>query len=127
MYVVRRPFRDAIGMVLAGSIIEPASIKRFKHRLQEGHIVEVTEQNFDEYASFFKQRYGVDITLPVPDVSIDVPDVKVDTPDVKIDIPDVKIDVPDVKPVASTVKPVVKTQAKASTAKTTSVKKAVSK
>ena len=61
MFVVKRTFRDASGMIPAGSIIEPAGIKRFKHRLLEGHIVEVTEQNFDKYADFFKQRYGIDL------------------------------------------------------------------
>lgn len=63
MFVVKRTFRDASGMIPAGSIVEPAGIKRFKHRLLEGHIVEVNEQNFDKYADFFKQRYGID--LPV--------------------------------------------------------------
>jgi hypothetical protein len=37
-------------------------IKRFRFRLQEGHIVEVTEQNFEQYATLFEQRYG--ITIP---------------------------------------------------------------
>lgn len=63
MFVVKRTFRDASGMIPAGSIVEPAGIKRFKHRLLEGHIVEVNEQNFDKYADFFKQRYGVDLSL----------------------------------------------------------------
>ena len=61
MFVVKRTFRDASGMIPAGSIAEPAGIKRFKHRLLEGHIVEVNEQNFDKYADFFKQRYGIDL------------------------------------------------------------------
>ena len=39
MFVVKRTFRDASGMIPAGSIVEPAGIKRFKHRLLEGHIV----------------------------------------------------------------------------------------
>ena len=63
MFVVKRTFRDASGMIPAGSIIEPAGIKRFKHRLLEGHIVEVNEQNFDKYADFFKQRYGIDLPM----------------------------------------------------------------
>ena len=61
MFVVKRTFRDASGMIPAGSIVEPAGIKRFKHRLLEGHIVEVNEQNFDKYADFFKQRYGINL------------------------------------------------------------------
>lgn len=63
MFVVKRAFRDATGMIPAGSIVEPAGIKRFKHRLLEGHIVEVNEHNFDRYAEFFKKRHGID--LPV--------------------------------------------------------------
>ena len=63
MFVVKRAFRDASGMIPAGSIVEPAGIKRFKHRLLEGHIVEVNEQNFDKYADFFKQRYGIDLPM----------------------------------------------------------------
>lgn len=59
MYVVRRPFRDATGMKPAGSIVEPAGVKRFERRLSDGHIVEVTEHNFDKYAEFFKQRFGI--------------------------------------------------------------------
>lgn len=66
MFVVKRPFRDAAGMVTAGSIVEPAGIKRFKHRVLEGHIVEVTEHNFDRYADFFKRRYGVDLPSVKP-------------------------------------------------------------
>ena len=61
MFVVKRPFRDVAGMVSAGSIVEPAGIKRFKHRVLEGHIVEVNEHNFARYADFFKKRYGVDL------------------------------------------------------------------
>lgn len=64
MFVVKRAFRDTFGMIPAGSVVEPAGIKRFKHRLSEGHIVEVNEQNFDQYAWFFKQRYGISIQLP---------------------------------------------------------------
>lgn len=74
MFVVKRPFRDAEGMVPAGSIVEPAGIKRFKHRVLEGHIVEVNEQNFERYADFFKQRYGVDL----PPIKPTVPEKKVE-------------------------------------------------
>ena len=69
MFVVRRPFRDASGMVAAGSVIEPADIKRFKRRMFDGHIVTVTEHNYDMYASFFKQKYGVDLPAIEPAAS----------------------------------------------------------
>lgn len=61
MFVVRRSFRGPRGPISAGSIIEPADIKNFRYRLQEKHIIEVTEQNFNSYRVFFKQRFGVDI------------------------------------------------------------------
>lgn len=61
-FICRRTFRDAKGPVSTGSVINPVEIKRFRFRLQEGHIVEVTEQNFEQYATLFEQRYG--ITIP---------------------------------------------------------------
>lgn len=60
-FICKRAFRDAKGPIPAGSIIDPAEIKRFRFRLQERHIVEVTEHNFEEYATFFKQRYNIEI------------------------------------------------------------------
>lgn len=82
MFVVKRTFRDASGMIPAGSIVEPAGIKRFKHRLLEGHIVEVNEQNFDKYVDFFKQRYGIDLpAIKQPEVKQEkVEQPKVSTP-----------------------------------------------
>lgn len=93
MYVVKRPFRDAEGMVPAGSIVEPAGIKRFKHRVLEGHIVEVNEQNFERYADFFKQRYGVDLPSIKPTapekqsepVAAVKPEVKAEKPVAKVE------------------------------------------
>ena len=61
MFVVRRSFRGPRGPISAGSIVEPVDIRNFKYRLQAKHIVEVTEQNFNSYRVFFKQRFGVDI------------------------------------------------------------------
>ena len=61
-FICRRAFRDAKSPVSTGSVIDPVEIKRFRFRLQEGHIVEVTEQNFEQYATLFEQRYG--ITIP---------------------------------------------------------------
>lgn len=60
-FICKRAFRDVKGPIPTGSITDPVEIKRFRFRLQEGHIVEVTEQNFEKYASFFKQRFGIDI------------------------------------------------------------------
>ena len=56
-------------MVL-GSIVEPSTIKRFKSRLADGHIIEVTEQNFDKWRYVFKERYGVTLS-PVETVPVE--------------------------------------------------------
>jgi len=65
MYVVRRTFRNYGQMMAPGSVVEPGTIKRFKSRLNDGHIVEVTEQTFDKWDKYFKQRIGVAIQKPV--------------------------------------------------------------
>lgn len=64
MYVVRRAFRNYGQMMVPGSVVEPGSIKRFKSRLNDGHIVEVTEQNFDKWDKYFRERIGVPIQKP---------------------------------------------------------------
>ena len=64
MYVVRRTFRNYGQMMAPGSIVEPDAIKRFKSRLNDGHIVEVTEHDFDKWQKYFKERIGVAIARP---------------------------------------------------------------
>ena len=64
MYVVRRAFRNYGQMVAPGSVVEPGVIKRFKSRVAEGRIVEVTEHNFDKWRDYFKVRMNVDIATP---------------------------------------------------------------
>ena len=64
MYVVRRSFRNYGQMMIPGSTVEPGSIKRFKSRLNDGHIVEVSEQNFDKWDNYFRERIGTPIMLP---------------------------------------------------------------
>lgn len=75
MFVVRRSFRNYGQMMVPGSVVEPGSIKRFKSRLNDGHIVEVSEQNFDKWGKYFKERIGVAIQLPKAKEP-EVPDVK---------------------------------------------------
>lgn len=48
-------------MMAPGSVVEPGTIKRFKSRLNDGHIVEVSEQNFDKWDKYFRERIGVTI------------------------------------------------------------------
>lgn len=61
MYVVRRPFRGPYGPMVVGSIVEPTDLRDFNYRLREKHIVEITEQNYEKYKYFFKQRFGIDL------------------------------------------------------------------
>lgn len=65
MYVVRRPFRNLGVMLEPGSVVEPASIKRFKTRLKDRYIVEVTQDNFKSWQEYFKGRHKIDIKEPV--------------------------------------------------------------
>ena len=64
MYVVRRSFRNYGQMMAPGSIVEPEAVKRFKARLNDGHIVEVNEHDFPKWQKYFKERIGVELTLP---------------------------------------------------------------
>lgn len=64
MYLVRRSFRNYGQMMVPGSVVEPGSIKRFKSRLNDGKIVEVTEHNFGKWEEWFRVRAGVQIHLP---------------------------------------------------------------
>ena len=63
MYVVRRAFRNYGQMMAPGSVVEPAAIKRFKSRLNDGHIVDVNEHDFDKWQKYFKERIGVEIQM----------------------------------------------------------------
>ena len=64
MYVVRRAFRNYGQMMAPGSIVEPGTVKRFKSRLNDGHIVDVNEQDIGKWQKYFKERIGVEIKLP---------------------------------------------------------------
>lgn len=77
MYIVRRSFRGPHGPVSAGSVVEPADIKDFKYRLQQQHIVEVNEHNFERYEGFFKARFCAQI----PALTVDAkPETVVEEP-----------------------------------------------
>ena len=61
MFVVTCTFRDANGVFEVGSIVDPTSVKTFRSRLQQRHIVDVDESSVAEWAEFFKNRYGIDL------------------------------------------------------------------
>ena len=64
MFVVKRPFKNYGKTYEAGSVIkEPATIKRFKGKLAEGKIINVTEQTYDISANYFKEKFGVELPL----------------------------------------------------------------
>ena len=71
MFVVRRPFRDSEGLKTVGTIVVPAAIQRFRYRLGNGYIVEVTEQNFDKYVAYFRDRHHVDIRPKQEEKTVD--------------------------------------------------------
>ncbi len=62
MYIVTRTFRDANGVFEVGSIVDPTSVKTFRSRLQQRHIVDVDERNLDEWVTYFKNRHGIDLS-----------------------------------------------------------------
>ena len=61
MYLVTRTFRDANGVFGVGTIVYPTSVKAFKSRLQQRHIVDINEANLDKWRVFFANRYGLDL------------------------------------------------------------------
>ncbi len=61
-FVVKRPFKSMGKFYGVGSIIkDPTAIKRFKSKVNEGKIIEVTKDNLQSVASYIKARSGVDI------------------------------------------------------------------
>ena len=61
MFVVTRTFRDANGVFGVGSVVDPTSVKTFKSRLQQRHIVDINATNIDQWQPFFERRYGIDL------------------------------------------------------------------
>ena len=61
MYVVRRPFRNFGKVLTPGTPVEPANIKRFKSRLGERDIIEVTDGMLDMWEAYFVDKFGVSI------------------------------------------------------------------
>ena len=60
MFVVKRPFKNFGKVLTVGSVIaEPTSIKRFKGRVAEGKIIEVTEQTYKATSEYFLNKHGV--------------------------------------------------------------------
>lgn len=73
MYIVTRTFRDANGVFKVGSVVEPTTVKAFKSRLQQRHIIDVNEQNIDKWSQYFINRHGIDLTEVLAGVAYDRP------------------------------------------------------
>ena len=63
MYLVARTFRDANGVFGVGTIVYPTSVKAFKSRLQQRHIIDINEANLDHWRNFFANRYGLNLDV----------------------------------------------------------------
>lgn len=61
LYAVKRPFKSLGKFYKAGSIItDPASIKYFRDKIDEGIVVLVTEQNHGAVGHYLEQRAGIE-------------------------------------------------------------------
>ena len=64
MYITIRAFRNYGEMVPAGVIVEPAQIRRFKDKVRDGKIVEITDNNKQKYNDYvsrmLNKEYSVD-------------------------------------------------------------------
>lgn len=76
MYIVTRTFRDANGVFGVGSIVDPTSVKTFRSRLQQRHIVDVDERNLDEWVRYFKNRHGIDLSTVLAEYLNTQPEVE---------------------------------------------------
>lgn len=64
MYIVRRPFRNYGQVVEVGTEVTPTNIKRFKNKLSERVIIEVTDATFDSWSEYFLEKFGVALQKP---------------------------------------------------------------
>lgn len=63
MFFVRRPFKSlGVYYGVGTAIVDPNSIKLFKMKVSDKHIVDVTETTFPLYQKYFLGKFGVDIT-----------------------------------------------------------------
>lgn len=62
MFIARKAFKNNGVTYAVGSVIsEPTAIKHLKARLAERVIIEVTEDNFDQFYGYFLTKFGVKI------------------------------------------------------------------
>lgn len=104
MYVVRRAFRNYNQMMVPGSAVEPGSIKRFKTRLRDRDIIEVSEQGFDSWNNYFLSKFGV----PIGPIEEAVPVDPAPGEQINNDMPPIEDKPVEDKPVVKVVKAVVK-------------------
>lgn len=61
MFIVRRSFRNNGSIAVVGSVVTPETIKRFKSRLKDRFIVEVSKDTYADYKEYFFNKFGVSI------------------------------------------------------------------
>ena len=95
MYITIRAFRNYGEMVPAGVIVEPAQIRRFKDKVRDGKIVEITDNNKSKYEAYVSRMLQKEFTVDTAEKYVgvrygtetpDTPDIP-DTPDT-LDTPD---------------------------------------
>lgn len=63
MYITIRAIRNYGEMVPAGLIVEPSQIRRFKDKIRDGKIVEITERNKDMYNEYISRMLGYEYSV----------------------------------------------------------------
>lgn len=61
MYIARRPFKNGGTVVPAGSVVEPAGIRRFRNLLYLGKIIEIHEDDYDNWREALEDRFGIKV------------------------------------------------------------------
>ena len=63
MYITIRAFRNYGEMVPAGVIVEPTQIRRFKDKVRDGKIVEITSNNKSKYEAYVSRMLQKKFTV----------------------------------------------------------------
>ena len=68
MYITIRVFRNYGEMVPAGVIVEPTQIRRFKDKVRDGKIVEITDYNKQKYNDYVSRMLNKEFSVDTAEV-----------------------------------------------------------
>ena len=68
MYITIRVFRNYGEMVPAGVIVEPTQIRRFKDKVRDGKIVEITDYNKQKYNDYVSMMLNKEFSVDTAEV-----------------------------------------------------------